>query len=96
MNSHHVWRKCSFCGATLDASDERDEAVETASATNRRWVDGALCAMCRILRSLQRDLPPTDECPRCRATKVLRTSSRASEEVLVCGHCDHIWSRVQP
>jgi ribosomal protein S27AE len=75
-------RTCARCG------DVATSATETASG---RYV----CGTCRLIQSLQQDIAPADECPRCRATKVLRTPSGKRDEILVCAHCDHIWSRVQ-
>jgi uncharacterized C2H2 Zn-finger protein len=42
-------------------------------------------------------VPPSDDCPRCCCTRVLRTQAvnEAGEEILLCPHCDHIWSRPQ-
>jgi len=48
-----------------------------------------------MLETLQRDLAPLDDCPRCHATKIVKTPGRAREEILVCPDCDHIWSRIR-
>jgi len=39
-----------------------------------------------------KDITPTDECPRCHATKVLLTANEPGRESFFCPHCDHIWS----
>jgi predicted RNA-binding Zn-ribbon protein involved in translation (DUF1610 family) len=84
--------RCSSCGVALQ---EGAQAALNAGTTYD-FADSQLCDACQLLRALQRDLAPVDECPRCRATKVLRTPGRAREEILVCPHCDHIWARVRP
>jgi DNA-directed RNA polymerase subunit M/transcription elongation factor TFIIS len=84
-------RKCLSCGATLPTTTINRNRTQDAVTDPL----SELCSLCQITRASMRDMMPTDECPRCHATKVLPTSSRTREQILVCAHCDHIWSRIR-
>jgi len=92
-------RKCSSCGKTL--SNVHPAAPQESAAGRASDEAGELCARCRIIQTLEcaltpeRAMIPEEQCPRCLATKVLRTPGPEREEVLICAHCDHIWSRAR-
>jgi CheY-like chemotaxis protein len=39
---------------------------------------------------------PQGECPSCRSTKVLQTTTGSGDASFLCGHCNHIWSGAPP
>jgi hypothetical protein len=91
MSSNRRSRTCSSCGTLLSPNAAPGLAVHNAGNSTSP-VDN-LCVACRLKESVRRGMIPSEECPRCHSTKVLRAPGGVREEILVCPHCDHIWSR---
>jgi hypothetical protein len=87
-----TWSRCCSCGATLGPSLSLLKRRTLAAAAA---IEGVRCPSCAAARSSGTARPSRDACPRCDATRVLRTTDGSSRNVLFCPHCDNVWSPVE-